>query len=534
MAEPGLTRPAAALIGCAAALAALGTAELLAGLLIPDGSPLLALGAVVIDASPAWLKDAAITLFGTADKIALFVVMGVVATVLAAALGLLARTRRVIARLLVLGVGLGLAAAVVSRPEVGLVGIAWLPAVLPTVGGIVLGLLVLEGLVRRGARAAERQPGSQPSSPSSSSSAGSSESAPRRRSVIGLAATAGVLGAAGIVAGRLSASVLHAGRRLRETITLPRPARPAPRPSAVSADVAGMPRWATPNDTFYRIDTALVPPDVDPRSWRLRIHGLVEREVTLDFDELLDRDLVEAWVTLACVSNEIGGDLVGNAKWLGLPVRTLLAEAGPLPEADMVLSRSTDGFSASTPLAALTDERDALLAVGMNDEPLPTEHGFPVRLVVPGLYGYVSATKWVVELEVTRFADATAYWTDRGWSARGPIKTASRIDVPRDGARVSPGQVTVGGTAWAQHRGIAAVEIQLDDGAWQSAELAAAGGIDTWRQFSLRLDDVGPGEHRLRVRATDGDGVTQTEEVSATVPDGATGWHEVGFTAEEG
>ncbi|WP_010524374.1 molybdopterin-dependent oxidoreductase [Nesterenkonia sp. F] len=531
MATPGLTRPAAALIGCAAALSTLGTAELLAGVLIPDGSPLLATGAVVIDASPAWLKDAAITLFGTADKIALFVVMGVVATLLAVGIGLLARIRRVAARLLVLGIGLGLAAAVLSRPEVGIVGLAWLPVVLPTVCGLAVGLLVLEGLVRRGLRAA----GDHPRASSSPSSAGSSSSpVPGRRSVLGLAATAGVLGAAGLLAGRIGASVLHAGRRLRETITLPRPAHSAPRPSGVSAGVAGMPSWTTPNDTFYRIDTALVPPDVDPRSWELRIHGLVEREVTLDFDELLERDLVEAWVTLACVSNEIGGDLVGNAKWLGLPVRTLLAEAGPRPEADMVLSRSPDGFSASTPLAALTDERDALLAVGMNDEPLPTEHGFPARLVVPGLYGYVSATKWVVELEVTRFADATAYWTDRGWSARGPIKTASRIDVPREGARVTAGQVAVGGTAWAQHRGITAVEIQLDDDAWRGAELAAAGGIDTWRQFSLMLDDVAAGEHRLRVRATDGDGVTQTEEVSATVPDGATGWHEVEFIAEEG
>ncbi len=216
-------------------------------------------------------------------------------------------------------------------------------------------------------------------------------------------------------------------------------------PADAQSPVAGVVDVVTSNRDFYRIDTAFTVPQVDPGSWRLRVHGLVDREVTMTFDDLLAADLVEAYVTLTCVSNTIGGDLAGNAKWLGLPVREVLAKAGPQAGADMVLSRSADGFTASTPIEALTDDRDALLAVGMNGDPLPAEHGFPVRMVVPGLYGYVSATKWVVDLEVTRFADAQAYWTARGWSAKGPIKTASRIEVPRTGASVPAGPVDVGG-----------------------------------------------------------------------------------------
>ena len=255
------------------------------------------------------------------------------------------------------------------------------------------------------------------------------------------------------------------------------------------------------------------------------MHGLVEHEVTLTFAELLASDLVEAWVTLACVSNEVGGNLVGNAKWLGLPVREVLARAMPHPDADMVLSRSADGFTASTPIEALTDGRDALLAVGMNGDPLPVEHGFPVRLVVPGLYGYVSATKWVVDLEVTRFADATAYWTDRGWSDHGPVKTESRIEVPRSGPSVKAGRVVVAGTAWAQHRGIVGVEVRVDDGPWQAATLAADGGIDSWRQWALAWDAT-PGDHTLQCRAIDPDG-PQTDAVADVIPDGATGLHTV-------
>jgi DMSO/TMAO reductase YedYZ molybdopterin-dependent catalytic subunit len=253
---------------------------------------------------------------------------------------------------------------------------------------------------------------------------------------------------------------------------------------------------------------------------------MVAEEVEITFDDLLEADLVEAWITLTCVSNPVGGDLAGNAKWLGYPVRELLRRARPAADADMVLSTSVDGFSASTPLEVLQSSPEALLAIGMNDEPLPIEHGYPVRMVVPGLYGFVSATKWVVDLEVTRFADRTAYWTDRGWSAKAPVKTASRIDVPASFARLDPGPVTVAGVAWAQARGISRVEVQVDDGDWAEARLAEDFDVDTWRQWVFEWDATS-GNHTLRVRATDGDGELQTPDEAEPIPDGASGWHSV-------
>jgi DMSO/TMAO reductase YedYZ molybdopterin-dependent catalytic subunit len=313
----------------------------------------------------------------------------------------------------------------------------------------------------------------------------------------------------------------------RAAVQLPAPVDPAPAlPAGVEVGVAGVAPFRVPADDFYRIDTALVVPRVRAEDWRLRIHGMVDREVSLDFAALLASPLVERDVTLVCVSNEVGGDLIGNARWLGLPLGPLLRQAGPHKDADMVLSTSTDGFTCSTPLAALTDGRDALLAVGMNGEPLPVEHGFPVRMVVPGLYGYVSATKWVTDLEVTRFDRAQAYWTPRGWSARGPVKTESRIDVPRQGEGVRAGQVAVAGVAWAQHVGIDRVEVRVDGGAWQPARLATEASIDTWRQWVFAWDAV-PGRHTLQVRATDRRGAPQTGDEAPPAPDGATGWHTV-------
>jgi DMSO/TMAO reductase YedYZ molybdopterin-dependent catalytic subunit len=300
-------------------------------------------------------------------------------------------------------------------------------------------------------------------------------------------------------------------------------------PAGVQVGVAGVAPFRVPNADFYRIDTATIVPRVATKDWRLRIHGMVQREVRLDWPTLIASPMVERDVTLICVSNEVGGDLTGNARWLGLPIGPLLKQAGPLAGADMVLSRSADGWTAGTPLNVLTDGRDALLAVGMNGVPLPIEHGFPVRMVVPGLYGYVSATKWVVDLEITRFDRAQGYWTPRGWSARGPVKTQSRIDVPQDGTRVKAGQVAVAGVAWAQHRGIRAVEVQLDGGAWQPVVLGAQDTIDTWRQWVYRWDAT-PGDHRIAVRATDRTGYVQTGTQAPPAPDGATGWHTIQVT----
>ncbi|HEY9412035.1 MAG TPA: molybdopterin-dependent oxidoreductase [Jiangellaceae bacterium] len=253
---------------------------------------------------------------------------------------------------------------------------------------------------------------------------------------------------------------------------------------------------------------------------------MVESPFELDFSDVLDLELVERMITLTCVSNEVGGDLAGNATWLGYPLAALLDRAGPSADADMVLSTSVDGFTVGTPLAALTDGRDALLAIGMNGVPLPLEHGFPARMVVPGLYGYVSATKWVVDLEVTRFDRASAYWTDRGWAAEAPIKTASRIDVPGSFAKLTAGPTTVAGVAWAQHRGVSAVEVRVDDGPWDEARLADEASVDTWRQWVWEWDAT-PGRHTLRVRATDGVGAVQIEDTAPPFPEGSSGWHSV-------
>ena len=301
-------------------------------------------------------------------------------------------------------------------------------------------------------------------------------------------------------------------------------------PVGASLAVDGIEPWRTPNRDFYVINTALAPPSIAPEDWQLKIHGLVDREMTLGYQDLIDRRLTEAWITLCCVSNKVGGDLIGNAWWSGVLVRELLAEAGVRPGADAALQTSRDGWTCGTPLAALTDDRNAMLAVAMNGRPLPVEHGFPVRMVVPGLYGYVSATKWLVDIEVSRFADISAYWTERGWSEKGPVKTQSRIDVPRDGASVAAGSTRIGGSAWAQHTGIEKVEYQLDGGPWREAELGRVPGADTWVQWADTVE-VDSGEHRVVVRATDRSDYTQTAVESDELPDGATGWHSVAFDA---
>ena len=260
------------------------------------------------------------------------------------------------------------------------------------------------------------------------------------------------------------------------------------------------------------------------------VTGYVDRPLTLTYAELLDRPMVEADITISCVSNEVGGDLIGTARWLGCRLDDLLDEAGIDPRADQVVGRSVDGFTAGFP-TALLDGRPALVAVGMNGEPLPVDHGYPARLIVPGVYGYVSATKWLSEIQLTRFDEFQGYWIPRGWSVEGPIKTQSRIDTPTDGKRLEAGRpVPVAGVAWAMDRGISAVEVQVDDGPWQQADLADEYAATTWRQWKLAWTPTA-GDHRIRVRATDGTGATQTEEVADVAPDGATGWHTIQVSA---
>jgi DMSO/TMAO reductase YedYZ molybdopterin-dependent catalytic subunit len=345
----------------------------------------------------------------------------------------------------------------------------------------------------------------------------------RRRFLRALGIAAGVAAVSG-VAGRLLTS-RRAVTAARNAVALPAPVQPAPVVPA-GVQVAGATPYVSSNDDFYRIDTALYPPQVDPSAWQLRIHGMVRNPITITWEQLLQRPMIERYVTLACVSNEVGGDLIGNARWLGTPIKALLDEADPLPGADQVIQRSVDGWTCGTPTTVLRDGRDALLAVGMNGEPLPVDHGFPVRMVVPGLYGYVSACKWITEIELSRFADFDAYWVPRGWSQQAPIKTQSRIDTPRDGAKRTAGTVVVAGVAWAQHRGISKVEVQVDGGPWAEATLAATVSSDTWRQWSYPWQAT-PGKHTLRVRATDRDGQTQTSTPAPPAPDGASGWHSV-------
>ena len=300
----------------------------------------------------------------------------------------------------------------------------------------------------------------------------------------------------------------------------------------VNADFVadGTPPWLTANPDFYRIDTALSVPRLSTSTWSLRIHGMVEREITLTYDQLRQRRVIEAPITMTCVSNEVGGSLISNARFLGVPMADLLAEARPTAGAQQILSTSSDGWNANTPLAPLTDGRPAMLAIGMNGQPLPVEHGFPVRMVVPGLYGYVSGCKWITDIEVTTFGAVTSYWEQRGWGKLGPIKTESRIDVPRADATVPAGRTVAAGVAWAQHTGIDAVEVRVDGGPWQPAELADEPSIDSWRMWRLPLT-LGPGPHELQVRATDRTGAVQTPVRVPSIPDGATGWHTVSVVA---
>ena len=329
-----------------------------------------------------------------------------------------------------------------------------------------------------------------------------------------------------IIAGaRALTTAAPAVTALRKALTLPVAATPAAAiPAGAALDIGEITPLVTPNADFYRIDTALQVPAINPDTWSLEITGLVKNPIKITLAELLAKPLVEHYATLACVSNEVGGNLIGNALWLGYPIRELLKLAQPLSGADMVLSTSSDGFTAGTPLSVLQDEdTQALLAVGMNGVALPLEHGFPVRMVVPGLYGYVSATKWVVSLEVTKFAESEGYWTPRGWNALGPVKLQSRIDTPAAGAKVGAGMVAVAGVAWSQHVGVSKVEVQIDDGPWVVAELAESISADTWRQWVYRWQAT-VGQHKIQVRATDARGQTQSAVPRPVDPNGAEGY----------
>ncbi len=505
-----------ALAGLLSGAAAVAASEAVTALLTGVTSPLLAVGNRAVDWAPRPLKEFAIRTFGTADKPVLIGSVIAAVALLAMVAGVLGVRRPRVAIGLFLGLSAvaGVAAladrAATAGPFARLIPVATL---------VVVGVLALRFLL--GAL--------QPSPAVAEAAAEEKAAAPHpmgRRGFLTSAAGAAVVIAVGGAVARVYGGAAAAASRAG--IKLPRAAKPAaPVAAGVQLDVAGITEHITPNRKFYRVDTALKVPDVPAEGWRLRIHGMVDQELEFTYADLLRRDLVEQRITLTCVSNPVGGDYLGNATWLGVPLHELLAEAGVKAGADAVKSTSADDWTCGTPLQALTDvKRGAMLALGMNGEPLPLEHGFPVRMVVPGLYGYVSATKWLVDLEVTRFADFKAYWTTRGYSAEAPIKTSSRIDVPESFAQVKAGPVPIAGVAWSQDRGIDAVEVRIDGGSWMKATLAEEDNIDTWRQWMMMWDAT-KGTHLIEVRATDKSGYTQTGKRAPIAPDGSTGWNNV-------
>ena len=520
--------------GVVGAATFLAVSELLAVLFARRSTPLLAVGSFVVDVVPRPIKEFAISAFGEADKPVLLGGLAVAAVVVAALAGILETRRRGLGVLVFAAATVLATAAVLTRSGTG--ALAWIP---PVVGGVVgAGVLVLltsrlRGWARLGGRGPAKDATSAAASDRPSLASDASQPVARRTffRVAAIASVGAVLAGAGAAVLRAGTSTIGA---VREALRLPAPRSRVAVPPAAELDIPGLGPLITPNADFYRVDTALSVPTIDPSTWRLAVDGLVEQRVELGFDDLVAMGLDEYAITLTCVSNEVGGELVGNAVWLGVPVREVLRLARPRAGADMVLSRSVDGFTASTPLSSLTDDGlDAILAVGMNGEPLPLEHGFPVRMVVPGLYGYVSATKWLTELRVTTFADDEAYWTPRGYSARAPIKFSSRVDTPKLGTSVPADRVPIAGVAWAQTVGIERVEVRIDDGEWQEARLAEAINADTWVQWVLEWD-AEPGTHYLTVRATDRDGRLQVEEPAPIAPDGSTGWQRTLVTVTDG
>jgi DMSO/TMAO reductase YedYZ molybdopterin-dependent catalytic subunit len=549
----------------------MGIAQLLAGITIPDASPVIAVGSVAINHTPLAVKDWATSTFGTNDKTVLLLGVFVVVFLYAMVVGILA-VRRLSAGFAGLAVFAIIgAAAALTRHD------ASAAYALPTIVGALAGAFALYRLVvtarasaagaaavraarKPGARSpimfgkteltgpddaglpddaelrAPDLPGSGGVSPSSSGMrAGPSGYRPlqagrggttARRSFLATAGVTVAAAAIGEVGGRSLATRKNVSAA-RSAVRFPKAAVPAPPlPAGVNLPVPGISPFITPNGDFYRIDTALLIPQVDPSNWQLRIHGMVERPLVITFDELLKRPLIEDYVTLCCVSNPVDGPYISNAKWLGASYGALIREARPLRGADQLLCTSVDGFTSGTPLTTVLDAgRDSLIAVAMNGAALPTAHGFPARLVVPGLYGYVSACKWVVDIEVTTFAKAVGYWIPLGWSQQGPIKTESRIDVPGSGS-VQAGKVPVAGVAWAQHKGIEAVEVRVDNGEWKPAVLAQVPDLDTWRQWVYEWDATA-GQHLIEARATDKTGYTQTSVAVPVAPNGASGYPSV-------
>lgn len=514
-------------IGMVSAAAGAAAGHLLAAWIDPATSPVIAVGTVLIDLAPLPVKEFAIATLGTADKPTLVAVVTLVALALGALAGTIWRHSHQLAAILLGSLGLLGAAAVLLRPGTTTTGV--LPGL--AAGAVAVGVLFgLNAWARRPVTALGGNP------PPRQAQGANPEPDPRQAQLAKGAPDPGgidrrrlVVGSTVVLASAAGAAAL--GEALSRPPAPPVLLPPAPPPSALPGDLTGVAPGITPLRTpladFYRVDIALGVPRLDPRDWRLRIDGLVDAPYTLTLAELLALPLVERDITLTCVSNPVGGPYCGSTRWRGVLVADLIRRARPRPAADMVLSSSPDGFSASTPLPVLLDGRDAMIAVAMDGQPLAPIHGAPARLLTPGLYGYVGATKWLTRLKVTRFDADQAYWTPRGWSMRAPVKTAARIDTPRTAAK--PGPTPIAGVAWATHRGISRVEVQVDGGAWLIARLGPDVGLDYWRQWYLPWEAT-PGHHTLTARAFDGAGQVQSEQRADPAPDGASGYHSVGVT----
>ncbi len=531
---PRLPLWAAAAAGLVAVGAALAAGHLVAALIDPFASPFLAVGNTAIDLTPHPVKDFAIRTFGEDDKLVLLAGMAFVIAAAAVVAGLLSRRSPLPGTVLAIGLGVVGVAAVLARPTLDVI------AVLAPLASLVVGVPVfrwLHRLARRSATAGVVVPSPSPSATADGEGEGTTRSVDwsvpglgRRRFLItstAVAAAAGATAAAGqYIGGRVDVEASRRAIRLSPDEAAP------PIPAGADFADAGTPTFITQNADFYRVDTALSVPRTRARDWRLRVHGMVERELVLTYDDLLNRPLVEKTISLCCVSNEVGGPYISTTNFIGVSLRDILAEAGVRPGSDQLATRSVDGWTCGTPVEDIMKPgSDALLAIGMNGEPLPVEHGFPVRMVVPGLYGFVSATKWLVDAELTTFADFDAYWVKRDWARRAPIKTMSRVDRPKAFERVPAGKYVAAGVAWAQRRGVDKVEVRVDGGPWQATTLSTEVNIDTWRMWRAELD-LPAGSHTLEVRATDRTGYTQTDERAEPIPDGAAGWHTIVFTAQ--
>jgi DMSO/TMAO reductase YedYZ molybdopterin-dependent catalytic subunit len=511
-----------AVVGLLGGGVAIGVATLAAAFVRPQASPIIAVGEAAIDRTPPAVKNFAVEHFGTHDKTFLLLGIYTVIALIAVALGCLARRR------LTLGLaGLALFGAfgafvALTRPE------SKTTDALPSVIGGIAGLMILPWLVYA-ARPDFIEATGRRARALYESASGAVPSINRRRFFM-VGAVSGVAAVAAGVGGQILSNRRFNVAASRNAVKLKAPVASKPVPKKVTdVKIPGLSPFYTPNSTFYRVDTALVVPQVPAQTWSLRIHGMVDKEINLSFSELMNRPMIERDITLCCVSETVGGKYIGNARWQGVRLADILREAGVRKGAEQIVSRDANGMSIGTPVAAVMDGRDAMLAVGMNGVPLPQEHGFPVRMVVPGLYGYVSACKWIVDMELTTWAAFDAYWVKRKWSQQAPIKTESRIDTPKKGSSLRAGKIPVAGVAWAQHKGIAAVEVSIDGGRWRKAKLAPQDTIDTWRQWYI-VWDATPGTHHIQVRATDKTGYTQTKKVHRSEPNGATGWHTIKVT----